>query len=82
MPTNRSKSPIKPYKNDFNYFPGYKPSNLPVPKPKPVITEQPPQPTTEPEMLYYQPQIIVPVQPPQHVMAPRTDSMFDDYFAR
>ena len=38
----RTKSPIKPYKNDFNYFPQYRPTNLPIPKPKPTL-----QPSTQ-----------------------------------
>ena len=81
QPALRQKSPIKPYKNDFNYFPGYKPTNLPIPKPKPVVADPPPQPVSQPEMLYYQPQVIVPVQPPEKEMVPKIDSMFDEYYA-
>lgn len=55
---------------------------MPIPKPKPVAADPPPpQPVTQPEMLYYQPQVIVPVQPPQQEMSPKIDSMFDEYYA-
>ena len=48
-PVVKSKSPIKPYKNDLNYFPGYNPTKLPVPKPKPVYKEPEPR----PDIIYY-----------------------------